>query len=120
MASPGALTTHVLDTAGGTPAAGLRIELYRIDGGRRSRLLEVVTDADGRSPGPLLSEGDLTPGTYELVFHVGAYFAARGVNLDDPRFLDDVPVRFAVGDAARGYHVPLLVAPYGYSTYRGS
>lgn len=114
----GRLTTHVLDTMGGLPGAGLVVELFRLDGGRQ-RLARVATNADGRSPEPLLA-GAIEPGTYELVFHVGDYFRGREVALAEPAFLDQVPVRFGIADPARHYHVPLLVSPYGYATYRGS
>ncbi len=116
----GRLTTHVLDTHGGTPAAGMRVELYRLDEGGHTPLADVTTNVDGRCDGPLLSGEALRPGRYELRFHVGAYFAARGLALPDPTFLDVVPVRFGVADAAGHYHVPLLVSPWAYSTYRGS
>ncbi len=113
----GRLTTHVLDTARGRPAAGVAVELWRLDGERR--LLKTVrTNADGRTDAPLLAEGELETGTYELVFAVGAYFAAHGAA--QPPFLDLVPVRFGIADPAVHYHVPLLVAPWAYSTYRGS
>jgi 5-hydroxyisourate hydrolase len=108
----GRLTTHVLDTASGRPAAGIPIALARLDGDGREELAEVTTNADGRTDGPLLADGDLLPGTYELTFSVGAYFG-RG-------FLDRVPVRFRIKDADEHYHVPLLVSPWSYSTYRGS
>ena len=120
MGAPGTLTTHVLDTASGVPASGLRIDLFRIDGGDRTMIERFVTDADGRTRGPLLEQGALETGFYELVFHVGAYFSARSGGEDAPPFLDLVPVRFGVGDLGSGYHVPLLVSPFGYSTYRGS
>lgn len=113
------LTTHVLDTARGRPAAGLEIELWRIDGDQRRLLKRVRTNADGRVDGPLLAHGELAAGTYELVFAVGAYFAgAAGVAT--PPFLDLVPVRFGIADPTAHYHVPLLVSPWAYSTYRGS
>ena len=111
----GKLTTHVLDTAHGRPAAGLAVELWR-DG---ALLKAVRTNADGRTDEPLLAGDALTAGTYELVFAVGAYFAASGL-AGEPPFLDRVPVRFGVADAGAAYHVPLLVAPWAYSTYRGS
>ncbi len=114
------LTSHVLDTARGQPAAGLRVDLCRIGPDGRARLLKSVsTDADGRTTPPLLSGGEMTVGRYELVFHVGAYFRAAGAPLADPPFLDEVPVRFAIADPAAHYHVPLLVSPWSYSTYRG-
>jgi 5-hydroxyisourate hydrolase len=116
----GRLTTHVLDTHGGRPAAGLRIELYRLDGGAATALADLTTNADGRADRSLLEGPALLPGRYELRFHVGAYFAGLGVPLPEPPFLDVVPVQFGVADAAGHYHVPLLVSPWAYSTYRGS
>jgi 5-hydroxyisourate hydrolase len=112
------LTTHVLDTARGRPAAGLRVELFFLDstGDGRSLLKEVRTNADGRADAPLLDE--LESGVYELVFDVGEYFAGEGA--PDPPFLGRVPVRFGVANPASHYHVPLLVSPWSYSTYRGS
>ena len=116
----GRLTTHVLDTARGRPAAGLRIELYRLSVDSRDRLAEAVTNADGRCDAPLLEGTAFRAGTYELVFHAGAWLTAEGFALPSPRFLDDIPIRFGIaGDAGR-YHVPLLLSPFGYSTYRGS
>ena len=118
----GRLTTHVLDTAHGRPAAGLAIELWRVDrdGGGRRLLKEVRTNADGRTDAPLLSDGELAVGVYELVFAVGDYFAARATPAPSPPFLDHVPIRFGIADPAAHYHVPLLVSPWAYSTYRGS
>ena len=115
----GRLTTHVLDTANGVPAAGMSVSLYRL-GETRSLIATVRTDGDGRAPAPLLAGASFETGRYELVFQAGAYFAARGVALPDPPFLDDVVVRFAIAEPGRHYHVPLLVSPYGYTTYRGS
>lgn len=112
---PGKLTTHVLDTAHGCPAAGMAIALYR-DG---QPLHQVITNADGRLDAPLLDGSALRPGEYRLEFSVGDYFASRG-HADARRFLDIVPVDFIVDDASRAYHVPLLVSPWAYSTYRGS
>ena len=116
----GRLTTHVLDTMSGQPGAGLAVELFRIEGEARRLLARLTTNNDGRTAEPLLAGADLRRGTYELVFHVGGYFRARGTVLTEPAFLDQVPVRFGIADPARHYHVPLLVSPYGYSTYRGS
>jgi 5-hydroxyisourate hydrolase len=105
------LTTHVLDTMRGQPAAGMTIELWSVD---QSKLLKSVqTNADGRTDPPLLAGQEMAAGTYELIFFVGDYFGER-------RFLDRVPVRFVISDAAAKYHVPLLVSPWSYSTYRGS
>lgn len=116
----GRLTTHVLDTHGGAPAAGLLVELFRLEGAGRTLLVGVRTNADGRADRPLLEGAALLAGRYELRFHVGPYFAARGVALPDPPFLEVVPVAFGVADPAGHYHVPLLVSPWAYSTYRGS
>ena len=113
---PAKLSTHVLDLTLGKPAAGLPIELWRHDP-RPALLKAVVTNADGRTDAPLLAGADLAAGTYELLFHVKDYFGARGVECP---FLDRVPVRFAITDVNGSYHVPLLVTPWAYSTYRGS
>jgi 5-hydroxyisourate hydrolase len=115
----GRLTTHVLDTATGKPAAGLAIELYRIDK-QEERVTAARTNADGRIDGPLVEGAAFVPGVYELRFHAGDYLRAAGARLPDPAFLDVVPIRFGVADAAAHYHVPLLLSPYGYATYRGS
>jgi 5-hydroxyisourate hydrolase len=115
------LTTHVLDTSRGRPAAGLRIDLSRVDADGRPRLIKTVTtNADGRCDAPLLEPSEMVAGLYELVFHVGHYFRAYGAPTSDPPFLDQVPVRFAIADPTAHYHVPLLVSPYGYTTYRGT
>lgn len=116
----GRLTTHVLDTALGRPGEGIRIEVYRLEGESRQRIKEVVTNDDGRCDAPILEGDDFTAGEYELVFHAGAYLRAQGVAAAEPRFLDVIPLRFGVADAGAHYHVPLLLSPYGYSTYRGS
>jgi 5-hydroxyisourate hydrolase len=113
------LSTHVLDTSRGVPAAGLRIELYRIDGGRQL-IKSVTTNKDGRTDGQLLEGDEFKIGAYELVFAVAEYFRRSGVTLSDPPYLDLIPVRFAISDTTAHYHVPLLVSPYGYTTYRGS
>lgn len=117
----GRLTTHVLDTATGLPAANLSLALWGIDvdGGRRL-IVEARTNSDGRVDQPLLEGDAYVPGIYELVFRVGAYFWTNGMNLPDPAFLDEIPLRFGVSDASGHLHVPLLVSPYGYATYRGS
>jgi len=116
----GVLTTHVLDTSRGRPAAGLRIALYRIDGKQRRKIAEAVTNADGRTDAPILPRAAFETGIYELVFHAGAYLDATGVPPQAPRFLDEIPIRFGISDAQAHYHVPLLLSPFGYSTYRGS
>jgi 5-hydroxyisourate hydrolase len=116
----GRLTTHVLDTMHGGPAAGVRIELRRLDDGTPMIVRDVRTNADGRVDGGLLVGADMQAGRYELLFHIGDYFRARGVSVPDPAFLDVVPVRFGIADAAGHYHVPLLASPWAYSTYRGS
>jgi 5-hydroxyisourate hydrolase len=119
----GRLTTHILDTAAGRPAGGVAIRLYRIEesGGRgRSPLAAVISNGDGRCDAPLLEGKELVAGVYELVFRVGAYFRARGTALPAPAFLDEVVIRFGIADPAAHWHVPLLISPYGYSTYRGS
>jgi len=115
----GYLTTHVLDTARGRPAAGLRITLDRLSEGRRTRLAEAVTNADGRTDGPILPAERFETGVYELVFEAGAYLRGAGLAGGDDLFLDEVPIRFAMTEDAH-YHVPLLLSPFGYSTYRGS
>jgi len=115
----GRLTTHVLDTAHGVPASGMRIELLREGAGPATALSRVSTNADGRTDSPLLEGDTLRAGTYQLVFHVAEYFRGRG-DPDAGRFLERVPVVFVVDDPAGRYHVPLLVSPWSYSTYRGS
>jgi len=115
----GRLTTHVLDTAAGVPARDMRIELFRLDGAARP-LATLQTNADGRAPAPLLEGDAFRAGNYELHFHVADYFRARGVALSEPPFLDVVVIRFGIGDASQHFHVPLLVSPWSYSTYRGS
>lgn len=115
----GRLTTHVLDTTHGRPASGLGIDLASVDAGHAHLLTSVVTNDDGRVDAPLLSDEAFMTGTYELLFNVGAYFSKLGLPVENP-FLDVVPVRFVISDRDAHYHVPLLVSPYGYSTYRGS
>jgi 5-hydroxyisourate hydrolase len=114
---PGYLTTHVLDTARGCPAAGLRITLADAAG---RVIAEAVTNADGRTDGPILPQDRFAAGVYVLTFHAGDYLRATGQAGAEPLFLDLVPIRFGMADAAAHYHVPLLLSPYGYSTYRGS
>jgi 5-hydroxyisourate hydrolase len=116
----GRLSTHVLDTARGKPAAGVRITLYRISGQSHRKLKEMVTNSDGRTDGPMLEGTALTEGSYELVFAAGDYLRASGQAGEGVLFLDEIPIRFGVPDAAGHYHVPLLISPFGYSTYRGS
>lgn len=116
----GRLTTHVLDTVHGGGASGVKVDVFRLDEqGRASLLASAVTNADGRTDQPLLAGDGFLSGRYELLFHVGAYFVGRGVRLSEPRFLDQVPVRFGVADSQVHCHVPLLVAPWSYTTYRG-
>ncbi len=115
----GKLTTHVLDTANGCPAAGMRVTLSRIDDAVAVVLKSIVLDGDGRAGAPLLEGAAFVPGRYRLVFAVAAYFAARGTRLAEPPFLADVPIDFGLA-AGEHYHVPLLVSPWSYSTYRGS
>jgi 5-hydroxyisourate hydrolase len=109
----GKLTTHVLDTARGKPGAGIAVEVYRIDKDVSALVAKATTNRDGRTDAPLLEGESLRAGTYQLVFHVGAYFKSR-------EFLDVVPIRFTIADASAHYHVPLLCSPWSYTTYRGS
>ena len=115
----GYLTTHVLDTASGRPAAGLKIDLFRIDGAQRTHLKTLITNDDGRTDEQILPAERFATGTYELIFHAGDYLDASGSPAEVPRFLDVIPIRFGMSDASH-YHVPLLLSPFGYSTYRGS
>lgn len=115
----GYLTTHVLDTARGCPAAGLKIALYRVSGNSHKKLVEMVTNADGRTDSPILPEEKFKQGTYELVFYAGDYLRDSGQGSGDPLFLDQVPLRFGMSEDDH-YHVPLLLSAFGYSTYRGS
>lgn len=115
----GRLTTHVLDTANGCPGNGIRVVLYRVDGERRE-LVRTTTNADGRVDRPLLEGEQMASGRYELVFSAGDYFRARGTALPEPPFVDEVALRFGIADTRAHYHVPLLVSPWSYSTYRGS
>jgi 5-hydroxyisourate hydrolase len=114
------LSTHVLDTMHGRPAAGMEVAFYRTEGDSATLVRRLRLNADGRTDGPLLADDELRAGTYRLVFEVAAYFAARGVALPEPNFLGRVTLDFGVADAAQHYHVPLLVSPWSYSTYRGS
>ncbi|MGR3813720.1 MAG: hydroxyisourate hydrolase [Cognatishimia activa] len=115
----GYLTTHVLDTAKGCPAEGIRITLYRLSDAGREEIAQAVTNDDGRTDTPILPESEFATGSYELVFEAGDYLRNSGQVSEDILFLDAVPIRFGMSDAAH-YHVPLLLSPYGYSTYRGS
>jgi 5-hydroxyisourate hydrolase len=116
----GYVTTHVLDAGRGCPAAGMRIDLYRIEGEGRRLVRTVTTNADGRTDAPVIPKGELAAGAWELVFHAGAYLDVAGQPGEAPRFLDLIPIRFGIADEGAHYHVPLLLAPYSYSTYRGS
>lgn len=125
----GWLSTHVLDTASGCPAAGMTFSLWRLDTlaereaqpyPERQLLKSVITNQDGRTDDPLLTDGAFIVGQYELLFDVGGYFTQQGIELPSPRFLEHVPIRFGIADATTHYHVPLLVSPWSYSTYRGS
>jgi len=116
----GKLTTHVLDTANGKPAAGVRIELSRAHGDVYRPLKTVYTNADGRTDEPLLDTEAMMSGRYELVFHIAEYFRKLGTSMTAPPFLDQIPLRFAIADPALHYHVPLLATPWSYATYRGS
>jgi len=116
----GRLTTHVLDLSAGQPGCGIRVDLTRLDGEVRSAVTSAVTNADGRCDKPILDGDAFRLGSYELAFHVGDYFAGRGLKSPEPKFLDVVVLRFGISSVDQHYHVPLLVSPYGYSTYRGS
>lgn len=116
----GKLTTHVLDTANGCPAAGLRLSLWRLDAAGPTLLQQLALNDDGRAAAPLLEGKALQAGRYRLLFAAGDYFRARGTVLPEPPFLDEVPLDFGVADPAGHYHVPLLVSPWSYATYRGS
>ncbi len=116
----GQLTTHVLDTMNGCPAAAMAVRLYRVEAGGATLLADLVLNADGRAGGPLLTGASLVAGRYRLVFAVAAYFRGRGIELPEPPFLDEVPLDFGLADTGAHYHVPLLVSPWSYATYRGS
>lgn len=116
----GRLSTHVLDTVAGQPAAGVRIDFSVLEGGRWRPIKTVRTNADGRTDEPLMAGDAMLAGEFKLVFHVAEYFRGKGVELPDPPFLDRVPLRFGIADRAAHYHVPLLCTPWSYSTYRGS
>lgn len=116
----GKLTTHVLDTMNGCPAAGMGVRLLRLNEGEPCLLQRLVLNPDGRADAPLLQGDAFVAGRYRLVFELASYFRARGVALPDPAFLDEVPIEFGLADASAHYHVPLLASPWAYSTYRGS
>jgi len=116
----GRLSTHVLDTVAGGPAEGVPWALYSIEENVRSELSSGRTNSDGRTDGALLEGAAVVVGTYELIFKVADYFKALGTNVSEPPFLDEIPLRFTIFDSAQNYHVPLLVSPYSYSTYRGN
>jgi 5-hydroxyisourate hydrolase len=121
VSAGGRLTTHILDTAAGKPAAGVVISLHAIGSdGAATLVSHHVTNADGRCDAPILSGSSMKAGVYELVFDIADYFRANGATLAEPPFLDRIPIRFGLADASAHYHVPLLVSPYGFSTYRGS
>jgi len=117
---PGELTTHVLDTAHGRPAANMKIELWRVGTSHSTLLRTVTTNSEGRTDRPLLEAAEMAGGTYELVYYVGDYFSTILPDSDSVRFLDRVPVRFGISDPSANYHVPLLTSPWSYTTYRGS
>ncbi|MEP3299671.1 MAG: hydroxyisourate hydrolase [Pseudoruegeria sp.] len=116
----GFLSTHVLDTARGVPAEGIEIALYRVSGNSHKKIATMITNADGRTDAPILGSKAFKAGQYELIFFTGAYLEKHGLNDDDVKFLDQIPIRFGINDADSHYHVPLLLSPFGYSTYRGS
>lgn len=116
----GRLTTHVLDAAHGCPGSAIKIELYRVEGSQLHLVASAQTNSDGRCDAPLLQGEDYRSGIYQLQFHAGDYYRARGVQLPDPAFLDVVVLRFGISAEQEHYHVPLLISPYAYSTYRGS
>jgi len=116
----GFLTTHILDTANGCPAANVQIELYKVENGKIEHIVNLMTNEDGRCDGKILEGDSFALGIYELHFHVGDYFRAKGLDLSAPNFLELVPIRFSVSKVDEHYHVPLLVSPFSYTTYRGS
>jgi 5-hydroxyisourate hydrolase len=116
----GKLSTHVLDISAGKPGAGVKVALYAVGPGGRALLKTDITNVDGRCAAPLLEGDDMKAGKYELVFGAGDYFAAQGVELPEPRFIDEVTLAFGIASAEQNYHVPLVVSPWAYSTYRGS
>lgn len=116
----GKLTTHILDTANGTPGAEIQVTLYRLQGDESIKIASTITNDDGRTNTPLLTDDAMAEGKYQLVFETASYFRQKGTKLDDVPFLDDVVIRFGIADTNAHYHVPLLVSPYSFSTYRGS
>ena len=118
-AGTGFLTTHILDTANGRPACGVKVDLYRLTDITREHLVAMVTNGDGRTDRPIIAQGELIVGTYELVFSIGDYFAGDGQKPANP-FIDVVPIRFGIAEPDEHYHVPLLASPFSFSTYRGS
>jgi 5-hydroxyisourate hydrolase len=116
----GKLTTHILDTALGCPARDIRIELLRVEGQMREKISETRTNDDGRCDAPILEGGAFKAGVYELVFHVGTYLDSQGIDLPEPKFLDEIVIRFGISDLEQHYHVPLLLSPFSYATYKGS
>ena len=114
------LSTHVLDTAHGVPAAGIRIDLHRVDANGRTHVTTATTNVDGRTDEPLMAGETIVTGVYELTFHAGRYLRERGLDLGEPAFLDEIVIRFGIASATATYHVPLLLSPYGYRPYRGS
>lgn len=116
----GRLTTHVLDAAHGCPGSSIKVELYRVDGSQLHLVASALTNSDGRCDAPLLQGDDYRTGVYQIQFHAGDYYRARGVQLSEPAFLDVVVLRFGISAEQDHYHVPLLISPYAYSTYRGS
>ncbi|MFP2768676.1 hydroxyisourate hydrolase [Oceanisphaera sp. KMM 10153] len=116
----GRLTTHILDASKGLPGSDIKIELYRVEGEHTTLINTVYTNSDGRTDSPVLEGEDYVPGKYQLVFHTGTYMKQSGVELLEPAFLDDVVIRFGIAAGQEHYHVPLLISPYSYSTYRGS
>ena len=116
----GRISTHILDTAAGTPAAGVRIDVSALNDGQWQLLKTVHTNTDGRTDEPLLSGDELQVGQFQLEFHIGDHYRRGGIALPDPLFIDRVPLRFGVADVNENYHVPLLASPWSYSTYRGS
>jgi 5-hydroxyisourate hydrolase len=116
----GKLSTHVLDVTQGKPGAGVAIRLYAVEQGERKLLRSATTNHDGRCDAPLLQGEEMRAGKFELVFAAGEYFAAQGVQLPEPKFIDEVTIAFGIADPSQNYHVPLVVSPWAYSTYRGS